>query len=256
MFAHKLDGRTSGVEEVLEFLSFSETDFCFFNMTFLEIKNLTKIYHQEEDNVYALHNVNFTLERGESLAIVGRSGAGKSTLLNLIGGLDRPDSGEVFLENQNLYELKEKSEAQFRQKNLGFIFQFHHLLKDFNVLENIMMPLLLQGYDPSKARKRALDFLQRVGLQGKEKRYPQEVSGGEQQRVAIARALIHHPKLVLADEPTGNLDEKNARMVFDLLCELNHDLKATLIIVTHSEEFAKKLKRCLRLEAGQIVSLH
>ena len=224
-------------------------------MPFLSVQNLTRIYHTGTEHVAALDNVSFALERGESLAVCGASGAGKSTLLNLLGGLDQPTSGAVLLDGKNLHKLGESEESGFRQKNLGFIFQFHHLLNDFDVLENVAMPLLIQGDDKRQAQKKAGDILKKVGLQGKENRYPRELSGGEQQRVAIARALVHRPKLVLADEPTGNLDNVNGVAVFELLCSLNHDLQATLIVVTHNEILAKKLKRCLHLGSGRVLSL-
>lgn len=223
-------------------------------MPFLEVKNLTKVYSESNDRISALQGIDFTLERGESLAICGSSGAGKSTLLNILGGLDRPSSGEVFLDGQSLQALSESGEARFRQDELGFIFQFHYLLNDFSILENIMLPLLIQKRDRKAAKHEAEEWLKKVGLAGKENRAPKELSGGEQQRVAIARALVHHPKLVLADEPTGNLDSENGLRVFELLCGLNHDLQATLIVVTHNEVFAKKLKRCLSLKSGQIQS--
>lgn len=223
-------------------------------MAFLEVKHLTRLYSAADERVVALDSVSFALERGASLAVCGASGAGKSTLLNLLGGLDRPTSGSVHLDGRDLFALSESEEAGFRQKNLGFIFQFHHLLQDFDVLENVMMPLLIQGEDKRRARSAAVEFLEKVGLGGKERRHSRELSGGEQQRVAIARALVHRPKLVLADEPTGNLDNANGEAVFELLCSLNHDLQATLVVVTHNEILAKKLKHCMHLESGHVLS--
>jgi lipoprotein-releasing system ATP-binding protein len=223
-------------------------------MTFLTVKNLAKIYDENGDRIVALEQVSFALEKGESMAICGSSGAGKSTLLNILGGLDRASAGTVILDGQNLQSLGVKLEAKFRQDHLGFIFQFHHLLNDFNVVENVMLPLQIQGHDKKSACDEAMTWLDKVGLTDKSKRLPRELSGGEQQRVAIARALIHKPKLVLADEPTGNLDNANGLKVFELLCRLNHDLQATLIVVTHNEEYAKKLKFCLRLKDGRVAS--
>lgn len=223
-------------------------------MTFLTVQNLTKIYDEEGDKIAALQDVSFALEKGESMAIVGSSGAGKSTLLNILGGLDRPSSGAVILDGQDLQRLGSGREAKFRQDHLGFIFQFHYLLNDFNVVENVMLPLKIQGQDKKSACDEANTWLAKVGLADKSKRLPRELSGGEQQRVAIARALIHKPKLVLADEPTGNLDHANGLKVFELLCHLNHDLQATLIVVTHNEEYAKKLKYCLMLNGGRVES--
>lgn len=221
-------------------------------MTFLTVQNLSKIYDEEGDRIVALEGVSFALEKGESMAICGSSGAGKSTLLNILGGLDKPSEGSVILDGQNLQSLGAKLEAKFRQDHLGFIFQFHHLLNDFNVVENVMLPLQIQGQNKKSAYDEACTWLGKVGLSDKLKRLPRELSGGEQQRVAIARALIHKPKLVLADEPTGNLDNANGLKVFELLCLLNHDLQATLIVVTHNEEHAKKLKYCLQLKDGRV----
>lgn len=223
-------------------------------MSFLEVKNLTRSYFHEAQEIFALRDVSFSLEEGDSLAICGPSGAGKSTLLNLVGGLDLPTAGEVFLKGQSFKDLSRDKEAFFRQKYLGFIFQFHHLLEDFTVLENVMMPLLIQKVSQRQSKVQAKDILQRVGLVRLEDRFPKELSGGEQQRVAVARALVHKPLLVLADEPTGNLDEKNGEQVFELLCQLNHDLRATLVVVTHQHQFAKKLKKVLKLEAGRVFS--
>lgn len=222
-------------------------------MSFLEIKNLSKRYHHQGHVISALEPLSFDVQVAQTVAITGPSGAGKSTLLNLIGGLDQPTEGEVFFEGRSLSSLSLDELALFRQKKMGFIFQFHHLLEDFSVIENVMMPLLIQGQSQKSASKMARDFLTRVGLTHFDDRYPEELSGGEQQRVAIARALIHRPKLILADEPTGNLDDDNGQKVFKLLCELNRDLSAALIMVTHQPEFAKALQRHLHLEAGKIV---
>lgn len=200
----------------------------------------------------ALQGVSFGLKKGSSLAICGRSGAGKSTLLNLLGGLDRPTTGSIFVDQKDMTKMKEGEEARFRNENLGFVFQFHHLLHDFSILENVMMPLLIKKMNKNTAQKLAIEVLQQVDIQDKTKRYPQELSGGEQQRVAIARALVHSPKIILADEPTGNLDENNSDVVFELLCRLNHDLKATLIMVTHNNHYAKRLDHKLTLDEGRV----
>jgi lipoprotein-releasing system ATP-binding protein len=224
-------------------------------MPYLEIQNLTKYFVEGVPGNSALDGVNLTLEAGESLAICGASGAGKSTLLNLIGGLERPNAGRVIIDGHDLSTLSETEEAAFRSKSLGFVFQFHHLLADFTILENVMMPLLIQGRSQAEAKVAGLAILKRVGLSGLEARFPRELSGGEQQRAAIARAVIHQPALILADEPTGNLDDANGMVVFDLLCELNHVLRATLIVVTHHDSFAEKLGKIMRLEAGKIKSL-
>jgi lipoprotein-releasing system ATP-binding protein len=222
---------------------------------FLNVENLTKSYGHEPNRVFALRDVSFALTAGKSLAICGGSGAGKSTLLSLIGGLNRPDSGRVLLDGHDLFSLTEKKEALFRRTALGFIFQSHHLLLDFTVIENVMMPLIIAGVKRKLALDEARTLLAKVGLATMTERNPRELSGGEQQRAAMARAIIHKPKLILADEPTGNLDETNASLVFDLLCALNRDLGASLIVVTHNREFAKKLNAILTLHSGSVQSL-
>lgn len=219
----------------------------------IKVTDLTKRYHHEGIEINALNGVSFHLPKGRTMAICGSSGAGKSTLLSLLGGLDRPTSGTVEIDSQNMSKLSEKKEAIFRNSHLGFIFQFHHLLNDFTICENVMMPLLIQGVRRGQAQKSALQILDRVGIADKINRYPKELSGGEQQRAAIARAVIHKPKLILADEPTGNLDDTNAQIVFDLLCTLNHDLEATLVVVTHHVEFAKRMNKNLVLANGMVV---
>ncbi|MBF0105932.1 MAG: ABC transporter ATP-binding protein [Deltaproteobacteria bacterium] len=217
----------------------------------IEVRDLSKTFCLQDQTIPALKRVSFKLEGGRSLAICGRSGAGKSTLLHLLGGLDKPTSGSVIIDGQDITGMTEKQESRVKN-NMGFVFQFHHLLKDFNILENVMMPLLIKGVKKKEAVSRALDVLQRVDIQDKKSRYPQELSGGEQQRAALARALVHNPKMILADEPTGNLDENNSRVVFELLCRLNHDLGTTLIVVTHSREYADKLDHRLILNFGEV----
>lgn len=222
---------------------------------FLQVENLTKSYGHDAHRVFALRDVSFTLAAGKSLAICGGSGAGKSTLLSLLGGLNHPDSGRVLLDDQDLFSLTEKEEALFRRTVLGFVFQSHHLLLDFTVIENVMMPLIIAGVKRQRACDEARTLLTKVGLAAMTERNPRELSGGEQQRAALARAIIHKPKLILADEPTGNLDEANAGVVFDLLCALNRDLGSSLIVVTHNREFAKKLDVTLTLHSGGVQSL-
>lgn len=219
-------------------------------MVFLSVKNMSKVYPQSEKDVVALKAISFDLREGESLAVVGGSGAGKSTLLNLLGGLDTPSSGEIVIEGKNLNAMNDAEKSEFRNRTLGFVFQFHHLLKDFSVLENVMMPLKIRGLSDTEIQDEAFDLLQKVGLADKGSRLPHELSGGEQQRVALVRAMIHKPKLILADEPTGNLDDKNASTVFELLCDLNRDLKAALIVVTHNLELAKRLQNQIVLKDG------
>lgn len=218
----------------------------------IEAHNLTKTFQHEGTTVTALEDVTFKLEEGSSMAICGVSGAGKSTLLNLLGGLDRMTAGKVIIHGQDILALSEKQEAKFRRQNLGFIFQFHHLLNDFTILENVMMPLLINKSNKSDSKNKAQEILKRVGIIDRSDHYPKELSGGEQQRAAIARALVHRPKIILADEPTGNLDDSNGQKVFELLCELNRDLGATLIIVTHSLNFAKKLNHILTLDKARV----
>ncbi len=221
-------------------------------MTHLVVNKLGKTFEAQGDIVTALRGVSFSLARGESLAVVGPSGAGKTTLLNLLGGIDTPTEGEIFLGGERLDGLDGEDAAKFRRNKLGFVFQFHHLLKDFTSLENIAMPLWIAGYNRQAALDKAAIWMQDVGLAGKEKRFPRELSGGEQQRVAIARALVREPELVLADEPTGNLDSKHGESIFDLFVSLSERLSTTLIVVTHHPEFAKKLKKNLRLISGQV----
>lgn len=220
----------------------------------IDAQKLSKIFEQDGQTIAALNEVSFQLPVGQSLAISGSSGAGKSTLLSLLGGLDRPSSGEVHIEGQNLFAMSEKQESVFRNRNLGFVFQFHHLLKDFTIFENVFMPLWIQKQKQKQGRDAVLDILDKVGLSDKIKRYPQELSGGEQQRAALARALVHRPKIILADEPTGNLDESNGGRVFELLCGLNRDLGSTLVVVTHHRDFAKNLERQLVLHQGRLES--
>lgn len=220
----------------------------------LKATQLTKNYHLVSSDVHALKDITFELPSGESMAVVGASGAGKSTLLTLLGGLDEPDSGDVIFDDTAIHRLNDQQLADFRSKKLGFVFQFHHLLQDFDVLHNVMLPLLVQNVDRATAKTAACAMMEKVGLAGKEGRYPLELSGGEQQRAAIARGLVHKPRLILADEPTGNLDETNGEHVFELLCQLNRDLGATLIVVTHHPTFAEKLNYTLTLDKGRLKS--
>lgn len=220
----------------------------------IEAIGLSKHFDHEGTVIAALETVSFKLNEGQSLAICGPSGAGKSTLLNLLGGLDRMTAGQVLIHGQNIEKFSEPEEAQFRRTHLGFVFQFHHLLNDFNIQENVMMPLLINKMNRREAENRAHEILDRVGILTRKDHYPKELSGGEQQRAAIARAIIHRPKIILTDEPTGNLDESNGHIVFELLCELNRDLGATLIVVTHNVNFAKKLNHILTLDNGRVKS--
>lgn len=224
-------------------------------MAFIEVNKLTRTFKSEHKKTVALDEVSFTLESSHTLAICGPSGSGKSTLLAMLGGLDRPDSGQVLVDGADVTAMSAAEEAAYRNSVTGFVFQFHHLLRDFDVVENVMMPLIIRGESKNSAMQVASEILERVGLASLQNRRPGELSGGEQQRAAIARALVTKPKLILADEPTGNLDEANGRQVFDLLCQLNRDLKCTLVVVTHHEEFARRMEKVLRLKNGRVVSL-
>jgi len=201
--------------------------------------------------VEVLKGLDLTFSKGEKAAIVGASGVGKTTLLHVLGTLDRPTSGRVIYEGKDIYALNEKDLALFRNREIGFVFQFHHLLPEFNALENTMMPCLIQGIPQREAASRAEAILTLVGLQDRLPHKPGELSGGEQQRVAVARALVLEPKVLLADEPTGNLDTKTGESVFDLLQELNQIKKVTLIVVTHNLKLAEKLSRQIQLIDGK-----
>lgn len=221
-------------------------------MPYLEIKDLRKKYFQEACSAEVLKGVSINLDKGDRLVITGPSGAGKSTLLHLIGALDTPTSGEVIFEGESLFSWNEKKLSRFRNEKLGFVFQFHHLLSDFTALENVMMPLLIRGMGKSLAQDQAKAALKSVGLESRFAHRPGELSGGEQQRVALARAVVGKPELILADEPTGNLDAATGRKVFDLLLELNEELKTTLLLVTHNEELIGSFPRRAHLIDGQI----
>ncbi len=214
----------------------------------IEIKKLRKVYGDGVELV-ALDDVDLTIEEGEVLAIVGPSGSGKSTLLNMIGLLDTPSGGEIWLKGQNITKASPKERARLRNKELGFIFQYHHLLPELNV----MMPLLIAGMDKKEARHRAITLLEEVGLGDRLNNRPNQLSGGQNQRVAVARALAGHPSIVIGDEPTGNLDSKSSDMIYELLRKLNREMNQTFILVTHDMDMAEKTDRILRLVDGRIV---
>lgn len=218
----------------------------------IEIKKLRKVYGDGVE-VVALDDVDLTIKEGEVLSIVGPSGSGKSTLLNMIGLLDTPTSGEIWLKGQNITRATPKERARLRNKELGFIFQFHHLLPEFNAVENVMMPLLIAGVDRDEARDRAIALLQEVGLADRLMNRPNQLSGGQNQRVAVARALAGHPSIVIGDEPTGNLDTKSSDMIYELLRKLNRQMNQTFILVTHDMTMAEKTDRILRIVDGRIV---
>ncbi|MFD1260232.1 lipoprotein-releasing ABC transporter ATP-binding protein LolD [Entomomonas asaccharolytica] len=219
----------------------------------LSCKNLGMVYKQGPNAVQVLSAVELHLQAGERVAIIGQSGAGKSTLLNLLGGLDTPTSGSVWLAGQELSALNEKARGLLRNKALGFVYQFHHLLPEFSALENVAMPLLIGKTDINEAEQRATELLKRVGLEHRLKHKPSELSGGERQRVAIARALVNQPQLVLLDEPTGNLDQHTAQSIQALMLELSKSLNTTFLVVTHSLELASQMDRTLRLTEGKLI---
>ena len=218
----------------------------------LHARNLGKTYSEGDLTTPVFANLQLSVKAGETVAIVGASGAGKSTLLHLLGGLDSATSGEVIVTGQTISALSEKARGDLRNKALGFVYQFHHLLPEFTALENVMMPLLIRGTKVSIAKKEAQVLLERVGLSHRLHHKPGELSGGERQRSAVARALVTKPACVLGDEPTGNLDEKTAAGVFDLLLELNREQGTALVLVTHDRRLAKKLGRTLELTQGQL----
>jgi lipoprotein-releasing system ATP-binding protein len=217
----------------------------------IQVQQLFKSYGNGTKRVEVLKGVDLTFSQGEKAAIVGASGVGKTTLLHILGTLDRPTTGKVLYDGRDIYALNEKDLAFFRNREIGFVFQFHHLLPEFNALENTMMPCLIQGIPKKEAASRAEAILTLVGLKERLTHKPGELSGGEQQRVAVARALVLEPKVLLADEPTGNLDTKTGESVFDLLQEINQIKGVTLIVVTHNLTLAKKLSRPIQLIDGK-----
>jgi lipoprotein-releasing system ATP-binding protein len=223
------------------------------NTSILQCQGLTMRYAQGGLDVEVLKGVNFNINKGERVAIMGASGSGKSTLLHLLGGLEKPTGGKVILDGTDLDNVSGKQLASLRNRSLGFIYQFHHLLGEFTVLENVAMPLLIGGQSVEEARQHATKLLQRVGLGHRIEHKPGEISGGERQRAAVARALINKPGVVLADEPTGNLDSKTAEDVFQLMLELNQELNVSFLIVTHDHELAGKMGKVLHMEDGVIV---
>ncbi|ATC94474.1 lipoprotein-releasing ABC transporter ATP-binding protein LolD [Pseudoalteromonas tunicata] len=216
----------------------------------VQCQNIDKIYQDGNQSTHVLKGVDLTLLQGETLAIVGSSGSGKSTLLHILGTLDNASSGSMTIMGQDISQLSRNAQAKFRNQHLGFIYQFHHLLMEFTALENTAMPLLIGGMKAEQAKIKASAMLERVGLGHRINHKPSELSGGERQRVAIARALVSEPDLVLADEPTGNLDKQNALNIYNLIQELNLSLKTSFIVVTHDLELAAKLNKTAFLDDG------
>ena len=216
----------------------------------LRASGIAKTYEEGDLKTEVLTDVNFTLRRGETLAIVGASGSGKSTLLHIIGGLDTLTRGEVEVEGRVLSRLSDAERGRVRNRSMGFIYQFHHLLPEFTALENVCMPLLIRGVSIGEAQRQARVLLERVGLGKREEHKPAELSGGERQRCAVARALVTRPACVLGDEPTGNLDEGNAAQVYELMLELNREVGTSFILVTHDHRLAAKMDRTLELHNG------
>ncbi len=218
----------------------------------LKVENLTKIYGKGENRVVAVDNVSFSVKRGEFVAIVGSSGSGKSTILHLIGGVDRPTSGKVYIEGKDIYSLNEENLAIFRRRQVGLIYQFYNLIPILNVVENITLPCDLDGKKVEKSR--IDEILKVLGLENRKNNLPNELSGGQQQRVSIGRALINNPAIILADEPTGNLDSKSSDEIVELLKVSNKKYNQTIIMITHNLEIAKIADRVIKIEDGKIVS--
>jgi len=219
----------------------------------LQVQDLCKAYTSNGTVTPVLNKVNVTVRSGDLLSIIGPSGAGKSTLLHILGALDQPTGGRVLYQGTDIFSRTAQDLARFRNRRIGFIFQFHHLLPEFTAHENTCMPAMIAGADYRHYHDKARDLLERIGLGNRMHHKPGELSGGEQQRVAVARALIMDPELVLADEPTGNLDSHTGQEVFDLLLDLNAQMQTTLIVVTHNEEFARRMPRCITLRDGEVV---
>ncbi|MBU2892400.1 lipoprotein-releasing ABC transporter ATP-binding protein LolD [Colwellia sp. D2M02] len=213
---------------------------------------LTKSYKQGDIETKVLDNLALEVEKGELLAIVGSSGCGKSTFLHLAGALDVPSSGQVLINDINIHQLSDKERAKFRNQHIGFIYQFHHLMMEFSALENVAMPLLIRGDKPKKAQQAASQMLAQVGLAHREQHRPSQLSGGERQRVAIARALVTQPSLILADEPTGNLDSETAEQIYQLIRKLNHEIGTSFVVVTHDLALAKRMDRQVTLSHGSL----
>ncbi len=221
--------------------------------TIIKAEKITKIYSEGKDNeVRAVNGIDLEIQEGEIVAIMGPSGSGKTTLLNIISGIDEATSGNVFIDGQNLQEMKDRAKTHYRATKMGFIFQTFNLIPVLTALENVQMPLLISGVHPKEARSQALEMLEVVGLKDRFDHKPSELSGGQKQRVTIARALVHKPAVVWADEPTGNLDRKTAFEIFDLILRLNKEFNETFVVVTHDLEIANKTQRIIEIESGKV----
>lgn len=218
----------------------------------LNVSNLFKSFRQGEKVIEVLNGLDIEVKIGERIGIVGLSGSGKSTLLHILGGLEHPDAGKILIHGQNIVQMEETEIDHIRNAHLGFVYQFHHLLPDFSALENVSLPPLIRGASKSDAKMLSREILYKVGLEHREDHLPAELSGGERQRVAIARALVNKPSCILADEPTGNLDEKTARDVNDLMISLSESLGTSLVIVTHNSDLAERMDRVVMLQNGNL----
>ena len=222
----------------------------------IRVRGVWKVFETDGGRVEALKGIDLDISDGEMLAIIGVSGSGKSTLLHILGTLDQPSAGEVYYGDINVFKQNDSELASFRNREIGFVFQFHYLLPEFTALENVMMPCLINGLSTARAREMSLDVLKRVGLEHRVEHRPGELSGGEQQRVAIARAVVLKPKVILADEPTGNLDLDTGASIVDLFMMLNNEYGITSVLVTHNQEITRRLNRRIRLSDGKIVDVN
>ncbi len=220
-------------------------------MSILEVQNLSKIYGEKETKTIAVDNVSFKVEKGEFVAIVGASGSGKSTLLHMIGGVDKPTSGNIIINGTNIYELSEPKQAEFRRRDVALIYQFYNLIPVLNVEENMCLPIKLD--DKKVDTQKLNELIEKLGLEDRRKNLPNELSGGQQQRVAIGRSLLQEPLILLADEPTGNLDSKNSKEIIELLKKSNKEYNQTIILVTHDENIAKEADRIITIGDGKII---